>query len=325
MVARRANVSLRRTAGRRVAFGPMDPMLDPGRWCGDLPWLAEFGLDPSGSVPAAGITPLLATAMRRLGPRVELARALDGGEALGVDMVHAAVNELLAQHALPQHATISVVGEAGGGLTGAIVDGALRALRGHGVPIVVPVAATAAREQVGLCLVGSALSAPRAAAVGDVVLALRSTGPTDGDFGFLSRTAQHRGLDFAQRLANGDRVGQALLAPRASHCSVMHEGLRQGWRFTGCAVEGPLAAAVARVLPAEAAVAWDFAAWRPPSPFDAWFDGASMHDAAAQSSVGVSFLMVVAAADAERWSAHFAAWGEPATVIGRVVAEGRTA
>lgn len=320
MVARAAGPQLRRGAPRRVAFVPMDHILDPGRRCTDLPWLAEFGFDHDGTVPAAGITPLLATAMRRLGPRAELARALDGGEALGVDMVHAAVNELLAQHALPQHATLSVAGHASGGLTAAVVAGALRALRGHGLPVVVPVAATGACEQVGLCLVGAPLSVPRIAAVGDVVLALRSTGPTDGDFAFLSRTAQQRGLDPTQRLPNGDRVGQALLAPRASHCSVMHEGLRQGWHFTGCAVEGPLAMALARVLPADAEVAWDFAAWRPPSPFDAWFDGASMHAAAAHASVGVSFLMVVAAVDAERWSAHFAAWGEPATALGHVVA-----
>lgn len=293
---------------------------DATSWCAELPWLAELGLGAGGLLLAAGITPLLAMAWRRLGPRGDLARAADGGEAVGVDMVHAAVNELLAQHALPQQATLAVAGDARGGFVEAVAGGALRALRGHGLPVAVPLAVQATSEQVGLCVVGTPLSAARAVGVGDVVLALRSTGPTDGDFVVLSRCARERGLDVAHRLANGDRVDASLLAPRASHCSVMHEGLRQGWHFTAAAVDGSLQASVAQLLPAGCDVAWDFTAWRPGAPFDSWFPGGAIGEAAEHTSAGASFVMVVAAAEAERWSAHFAAWGEPATAIARVVA-----
>lgn len=285
-------------------------------WCEQLPWLVEFAFDPTGCTAAAGISPLLATTTRRLPPRATLARELGRGEALGVDMVHAAVNELLAQHALPQFATLAVAGDPAGGFTEDVVAGILRACRGHGVPVAVPLAVPSACAQVGFTLAGSVLGAlVPAPSVGDVVLAMRSTGPTDGDFAVLQQFLAQRGCGPETRLADGDSVGQVLLTPRASHCSVMHEGLRSGWPFFGIAVDGALIASARRALPADRDVAWDFAAWRACAPF-----AECSALGPEQCSVGCSLLVVVPESETKRWLDWFAAWNEPATRVGRITA-----
>jgi len=299
----------------------MVPSPDPAAWCAELPWLADLGVASSGRAAAAGASHVLATALRRPGARVALARTHDGAESIGVDLVHAAVNELLAQHALPQFATLAVAAPPDDAFVPGLAAGVLRACRGHGVPVAVPVAAAAASAQLGLTLAGTPLGAlmPRPA-VGDVVLALRSTGPTDGDFAALAAHAAAHGIDWSERLPNGDTVARAVLAPRASHASVLHEALRQGWPFFGVAIEGSLQASLRAALPRDVDVALDLASWRPPAPFAAWFPPAVRAAGAATCSLGCSMVVIVAEREVARCSEHFAAWNEPATPIGRIVA-----
>lgn len=289
-----------------------------------LPWLADFGFETAAGQPGSHGSPQLVTAVRCLGPRQELARRADAGEALGVDMLHAAVNELLAQHALPQSATLSVAGDPRGGFASEVVAGVLRACRGHGVSVVVPLAIPAASEQVGVSVTGQPLAAgPLAPSEGDCVLALRSNGSGDGDFVPLVDALPQRQLTMADRLANGDTIATTLLTPRSSHASVMHESLRQGWPFFGCVVDGPLVPQVQRRLPAELDIALECEGWRPGAPFAEWFATTALPQAAEWCSIGCGMLVVVAATAAAKWLEHFAAWGEPASRLGRIVRRAR--
>src|SRR5687767_1326073 len=81
-------------------------------------------------------------AVRRFGAGRRLAAAAavgaDDGEPLGVDLVHAAVNELLAQRAWPQAVVASVAAPPGGGLAVAVVAGIVRACCSHGLELTVP-------------------------------------------------------------------------------------------------------------------------------------------------------------------------------------------
>ncbi len=193
--------------------------------------------------------------------------------------------------------------------------GVLRACRGHGVPVAAPLAVQAPCEQVGLTLAGAVLGALAPTPVaGDVVLGMRSTGPTDGDFERLSQIAASRGEAIASQSATGG-VGPLLVTPRASHASVMHEALRQGWPFVAVAIDGSLAANVRRALPGHLDVAWDFGAWRPCAPFDGWREAT-----ASECSVGCTMVVIVAEREASRWLEWTSAWNEPAVRLGRVTA-----
>lgn len=307
--------------GRRTGFaGYAAAMPDPASpaWSSDLPWLAELCLAAG---PAAGGD---AKVLRTLGAREGLARQFGHGQALGVDMVQAAVDDLLAAGALPQRASLQVVARAEGGFVADVTAGVARACRAHGALLVVAAAALGEPERVEVQLAG-ALCTPAAAAPpvpGDVVVALRARGPTDGDLPFLLARAQQLGRGPADRLVGGETVAEALLAPRGAHLAMLHDPLTQGWPGVRRAVDdGTLAAAVVGCLPPDCTVAWDFAAWRPPAPFRELLpDVAALEGAVAHGSCGCGFVVVAAESHAERWLQHCAAWNEPATRIGRIVA-----
>jgi len=148
------------------------------------------------------------------------------------------------------------------------------------------------------------------------VLALRGTGPSDRDHEVLLEATHDRCLLLESRLPNGETLGHALIAPRASHDSVLHDPINLGWPFAAAPVEGGgLLARVRALLPATLDVRFNLAALQPLSPFPE----CSARNAN-ECSLGHDFVVVVHANDATQFERHFAAWGEPATRIGVVVA-----
>lgn len=298
----------------------MEDVFGPEPWLCELPWLAEFALGRrDGSVPAASRS--LVASVRRLGARRDLAMQCGCIEEPGIDMVHAAVNELLAQRALPQRASLSVAAPREGGLAASMVAGVVRACRAHGIELAVPLATVAATPQIGLGVYGAIESAnAHVPAAGDLVLALRRRGPGDGDIEVLSTKAARLGLSLSSLLANGDGVARALVTPRGSHMSVLHDPLRQGWSFFACDIgDAPLVAKVRERLPVGLDVRWDFSAWNPPAPFAEWFPGADEQRAAASvCSAGCGMVVVTSPSDATKWLQWFAAWNEAATPIGTI-------
>lgn len=312
-------------AGFAAATGGMlrRRMVDPGQpaWFVDLPWLAELGVPPGRPAPAGASE--VAVAARSLGARQELARQLGHGETLGVDMVQAAVDELLAAGALPARGALHLVARAESGFAADVVAGVARACRAHGALLVVAAATLGEVERIDVQLSG-ALVAPASTAPpipGEVVVALRARGPTDGDLPRLLRHATGLGLGLGDLLASGDTVGTALLAARGSHLAMLHDPLAQGWPGRRIAVgDQSLAAALTCGSMREVAVAWDFTTVRPPAPFAEWFPPPQLEAMAACTSCGCGFLVVAAESDAARWLQHCADWNEPAARIGRIVA-----
>ena len=293
-----------------------------------LPWLADL-VGPQGREVVArdcGSAPALALAAvsRGVGCRRELARSLGQGEALGVDLVHAAVNTLLASGALPHIAAMHVQAPRASALAEAITAGIARACRAHDLAIVVGSAVQVeAPEELGIVLTGGIVApSPTNLAAEDVVLALRGSGPSDGDLDALLARARGLGLTLADRLANGDTVGRTLVAARKSHFSLLQQPLRERWPGRVIAVgDRGLAAAASAALPTGLRVDWSFAGWQPPAPFAEWFqDRGEVVQAAASSSFGCGMMVVVSVAEAPRWQRLCAAWNEPATVLGQIVA-----
>ncbi len=296
----------------------------PTPWSNVLRWLADL-IQPS-TRPTDAVSPPLVVSVRRLGAKLALALQLDQVEAVGIDMIHSAVNELLSMHVLPQAACLSVAGREEGGFAEDVVAGVARACRAHDIPITVQLATVSADEQVGITVSGIALeSPPLVPQPGDVVLALRGTGPVDGDSMFLGAFAAEHGIPIERSLDNGDSVGRTLTAARASHASVMHRPIRDRWPFRAIAIdEGSLLERVRSSLPAGLDVEFDLSTLRPPAPFEEWFPGARRMDAANACTVGHDFVLFVRAADARRFESLFAAWNEPAARLGIVVAQAKT-
>lgn len=276
-------------------------------------------------------THALAAVLRSPGPRVALARAFDGGEATGVDLVHAACQQLLALGALPSLATLQVTADEGDAFAESAVVGVLRACRAHGIELLAGGGGPGGADGAGgvapfglaLSLFGPAVgTTSHRPAPGDVVLALRGAGPGDGDLAPLEAHAARLGITLASALPDGELLGAVLVAARRSHVDVVQRPLRERWPCRLAAVgDVGLGAAIAAMLPAGCGVVWDFVGWSPPEPFRRWWpDAERLTAAAAHTSCGVGMLVCCAPAEAERWQRLCAAWNEPATPIARIVA-----
>lgn len=283
------------------------------RWLADL--VSQTGPPPGNLRPANAIV-----AARRIGAKLTLALQFENVEAVGIDMVHAAVNELAVMHAMPIATSLAVTGHAAGGVAETVVAGIARACRAHDLPIEVRLAEEAADEAVVVEVAGEVIGPPPIELqAGDSVLALRGTGPTEGDQRFLLGVAAERAIDLGSTL-KGESLARTLTAPRASHLSLLHEPLRTAWPFVGAAIdEGGLIGSVQAILPPGLGVRWNLDTLRMPSPFADWFVEPERRLAAARScSLGHDLVVVVHGEDRARWLALCAAWGEPASVLGSV-------
>lgn len=293
-------------------------------------WLADLLPFPLRSAaPFASGEPFaqLAFACRSLGCRNALAARRGRGELLGIDMVHAAVDELLAHMALPRVALLEVAAAQDDGHAEAIVAGIARACRAHDVGIAGGLArTTAGAAHVSLTLVGGLVAAAPAPAPGQAVLALRGHGPADADFDWAVRRLGELGPDLERALASatagGDRLGDALLVPQRSCFDVLRDPLRNGWPARLLAVgEGGLSGSLAAALPAGLGAELDLAGWQAPEPFPRLLGSGRANGAdAAECSLGCAMLALVPPDDVGRWLQHTRAWNEPAQEIGRLVA-----
>lgn len=297
---------------------------------GDLPpilrwrpqWLADLlpRRDAAVRPLAERGTHALAAAVRRPGPRTALACALGRGEACGVDLVHAACQQLLAAGALPSLATLQLTDDGDDAFAESVVVGVLRACRAQCVELVTGDAARGEFD-LALSLFGPVVGAPtRAPSPGDVVLALRGAGPVDADLSALTAQAAALGIGLADTLAGGDDLGALLTGARRSHIDVVQQPLRERWPCRLAAVgDASLQVTVDAMLPSACRASWDFGGFTPPSPFrDWWPDPTRLAAAAAHTSCGVGMLVCCAPAEAQRWRQLCGAWNEPATPIARI-------
>lgn len=291
----------------------------PPAWLGDL---LPAPLQPGKACPLAGEpVPSLALASRAIGRRRELARERGLAVALGVDMIHAAVDALLARMALPRAVALDVLAADDSALAEGVVAGIVRGGHAHDLELACGQArAATGLEHVALTLAGGVIAHAMTPEPGNVVLALRGQGPCDSDFEWTVERQRQLGLDPEQSLPGGDRLADALLVPQASFFSVLRDPLRQRWPARLLVVaDGGLTGSLAAALPAGVGAGLDLRAWRPPPPFPQLLaDGIRLSAAAAACSVGCGMLVLVPERDVDRWLGHTRAWNEPAEPIGRL-------
>ena len=163
-------------------------------------------------------------------------------------------------------------------------------------------------------------------AVGDVILALPSSGVHANGFSLVRRVVAQSGLRWNDPapFAPGQPLGKALLTPTRIYVRQILETIRATHAVKALAhiTGGGLTDNIPRVLPAELAAEIDLGAFALPPVF-AWLQEEANLDSNEMLrtfNCGIGMIVVVAPGDAERVRQHL---GEEALVIGTMVSRGR--
>ncbi len=162
---------------------------------------------------------------------------------------------------------------------------------------------------------------------GDVVLGLASSGVHSNGFSLVRRVVADLKLsyDAPAPFAPGQKLGEALLAPtriyvKSCLAAIKAGGVKGLAHITG----GGLIENIPRVLPAGLGVELDAAHWTMPPVFG-WLarEGKVASEEMARTfNCGIGMVVIVQAGKADAIIASFAAAGETATRIGKVVTTG---
>jgi phosphoribosylformylglycinamidine cyclo-ligase len=279
--------------------------------------------------------PLLASSTDGVGTKIVIARAMDIHDTIGQDLVAMVVDDIVVCGAKPlvmtdYIATGKVVPERIADIVRGIAEGCLladTALVGGETAEHPGVMAPDDYDVVE----ADALLGPEKVAVGDVVVAMASSGLHSNGYSLVRSVMAHAGWTLDLHLSDlGRTVGEELLEPTRIYARLCVDlaatvpGLHAFSHVTG----GGLAANLARVIPAglSATVARD--AWQLPAIFNA-IAGAGkvpMHDLESTLNMGVGMVAVVSASDADAVMAASAAAGVPAWELGTIaVDDGRAA
>jgi len=283
-------------------------------------WLRDLldGLGVRAAAAANGTAGRCAESRARIGQRRERLLAGGDGEALGRELVHRAVHELLAQGAWPRAMSLRIDAEPGAAVAEVVVAGALRAAVAHGCALESVACCDAVIADVECTLRGDARATFAAPVpVGAALLALRARAPVDGEEAWVRARLASLGAR-----AHDTELLRAIAAPSASQVSVLHGPLLKQRVLALAPVHTSLGAAVASLLaPGTAALLGDAPARGGGGPADLFttlFDGAPWPQFVDVSSCGVDLVVAAPAAAADDLLAHFAAWNEPGWYLGRV-------
>jgi phosphoribosylformylglycinamidine cyclo-ligase len=281
--------------------------------------------------------PILATSTDGVGTKVAIAQALDRHDTIGQDLVGMIVDDIVVVGARPLFMTDYLVfGRIVPERVAAVVAGIARACEATGTALIGGETAEhpgligadeydVAGAAVGVAEADALLGADRVGD-GDVVLALASSGLHSNGFSLVRHILAGAGIDVRDELPElGGVVGQALLEPTRLYTTPLLRVLDDP--DLGGAVHalshvtgGGIAANLARVLPVGTAVEVDRSTWSPPDVFRVLSDiaGSTLESAEGTWNLGIGFLAVVAARDADRVAARLAADGIPTWEVGSV-------
>jgi len=281
--------------------------------------------------------PLLASSTDGVGTKLAVAQALDRHDTVGIDLVAMVVDDIVVCGAEPLFvqdylACGRVVPERVAAIVAGVAEGCVRAgcaLVGgetaeHG-DLMEPDAYDLAATAVGV-VETDALLGPDLIRVGDVVLALASSGLHSNGFALarhvLLRRAGLRLDAVVDDLGAGRTLGEELLTPTriyARDCLALAAALdvHAFAHVTG----GGLAGNLARVLPPAVDAVIDRHSWRPAPIFDLIARSGDVEPAELERTfnLGVGMVAVVAAHDADPALALLRDRGVPAWVAGTVV------
>jgi phosphoribosylformylglycinamidine cyclo-ligase len=287
------------------------------------------------------VRPVLATSTDGVGTKVAIAQALDKHDTIGFDLVGMVVDDIVVCGAEPLFMTDYIApGRVLPERIAEIVGGIARACEQAGVALVGGETA----EHPGLLepdeydVAGAAtgvveyadLLGPQRVVPGDVVVALASSGLHANGYSLVRRVVSRVGLRLTDHVDElGRSLGEELLEPTRVYAADLLALVRTPGldvhalsHVTG----GGLAANLARVLPTGTLATVDRATWTPPPIFglvQQWGQ-VPRSDLERTLNLGVGFVAVVPAAQAEAVVRVSRARGIPAWVLGEVSAEDPT-
>jgi len=286
---------------------------------------------------AAGFSdPVLVASTDGVGTKLKI--AIDTGiyTGIGQDLVAMCVNDIVVQGAEPlffldYYATGKLDVEA----AATVVEGIARACRDSGCALIGGETA----EMPGLYnkgdfdLAGFAVGAvergatlPRTTAMreGDAVIGIASSGVHSNGFSLVRRVVEQTGLPYDARapFAPDHQLGEALLTPTRLYVKSALSAIRQGGikglaHITG----GGITENLPRVLPDGLDAEIDLGSWVP-SPVFSWLassSGIAVPEMLRTFNCGIGLIVIAEAEKADDVIAAFAAAGETATEIGRLV------
>ncbi|WP_207455007.1 phosphoribosylformylglycinamidine cyclo-ligase [Herbiconiux sp. SYSU D00978] len=268
--------------------------------------------------------PVLATSTDGVGTKVAIAQAIDKHDTIGQDLVGMVVDDIVVTGAKPLFMTDYIAcGKVVPERIASIVAGIANACAATGTALVGGETA----EHPGLLgpddydVAGAAVGAVEADAIlgpqrvrsGDVVLALASSGLHSNGFSLVRAILAKRGLKYTDVSDELGPVGEALLEPTRLYTTPVldaigqHAGIRALSHVTG----GGIAQNLARVLPRGSWAEVDRSTWSPSPVFRVLSDwnGMSLESTEGTWNLGIGFLAVVDAAEADAVAETFTAGG----------------
>ncbi|RJS94420.1 phosphoribosylformylglycinamidine cyclo-ligase [Salinisphaera sp. Q1T1-3] len=274
--------------------------------------------------------PVLVSGTDGVGTKLRLAiehRRFDG---IGVDLVAMCVNDVLVTGAEPlffldYYATAHLDAEVAAPVIRSIAAGcqaAGAALIGGETAEMPGMYAAGDFDLAGFC-VGVVEHDDRidgsAAAAGDVVLGLASSGPHSNGYSLVRRIIDYAGVDPQLETVGETSLVDALMAPTRIYVAAVrdllaHHRVHAMAHVTG----GGLAENFARVLPDHLAARLDATAWRRPAVFDWLAEAGNVSEAemARTFNNGIGFCLVVPAETAEAAQQRLEASGETVYRLG---------
>lgn len=276
-------------------------------------------LDPAA---VAGRTALVARTVGA-GAKLLLARKARRLEVIGMDLVNAAVNEVLAAGATP----LFFLFHAGDGADAdGLVDGVVRGCRGNGLPLVHADARAGAGDAVVGTVVGAVAAGRRLdggrVREGDAIFGLGATGLHSDGYEVALPLVGRMGLAPEDEAPGcGGTVAQVLLALHKSYRGVLLAPLAKGWASSlAHVVQGGLAAALARAVPPGLRAEVGAGGWETPPVYALLARESGMDDAAMRATfnMGIGMVAVVPPDRAQEFAHWMGLWHEPCFRIGSV-------
>ena len=282
--------------------------------------------------------PVLATSTDGVGTKVAIAQALDAHDTIGFDLVGMVVDDIVVCGAEPLFMTDYIAcGKVVPERIAAIVSGIAGACEQAGVALVGgetaehpglldPTEYDVAGAATGVVEHDEVLGAHRVRP-GDALVALASSGLHSNGYSLVRAVVAAAGWGLDRHVAEfGRTLGEELLEPTRVYSADLLTLLRDPGldvhaltHVTG----GGLAANLARVLPAGVLATVDRATWTPPAVFSvvAELGAVPVADLERTLNMGIGFVAVLPAEQADTAVTRARALGLPAWVLGDVVAE----
>ena len=279
--------------------------------------------------------PLLATSTDGVGTKVAIAQAIDKHDTIGLDLVGMVVDDIVVVGAKPLFMTDYIAcGKVVPQRIADIVAGIARGCAETGTALVGGETAEhpgllgvddydVAGAATGVVEADRMLGAARVVP-GDVVLALASSGLHSNGYSLVRRIVTGAGIGYGDRAADfATTWGQALLEPTRLYTSPLLRlvaGLGDGVHALSHVTGGGIAANLARVLPHDTWVEVDRSTWSPSPVFRvlAELGGLDLESTEATWNLGIGFLAVVSAAQADAAASALAKEGIDTWQVGVV-------